>query len=637
MRKILILDICIIIILISITILAALIVLKPQITGNAMQAVGGQVTTINFMQRMDIWQGFYGNLLDTSQTDSVRFSGSNTGVIYNDLTLLKCYNTEIYATTLEEISWNAIEPATPKDINDFIGEIPDPGFSANQIFTKTHLFDINGKETILYAQKTNSKEGDYYIGLLKQNQIPIFVTTIKSGKAFDGVGIDYQMILPGRLNEEINYNFFLDPADDCEVIKMNPIPSYKVEEGYKIKLEIDYKDIRGEMPEENITYTIKYGAPFDENGEWTPGPTDSGVYIVDVELCDSNGLCSIQIFTVVVENKIVCGDNFCDAVETCTTCEIDCGVCELPVEDREKTFIDDAFEAKVIKSLLILESPDFPEGFLSYDERVQKRDNLKHVLYTLWDLNEEKQAYYNEHKENFSDYYYYVDLEGLREQYRRNIINVPENATLKNRTEVNITALLLPSLNHSLEKKVYEKKTFTEEEKTALADIYLEYQDIKATESISSFQVRYLDATVANITLFSVNLEAINTVYDADVFITLPQGDIVDIFPKGFRLYENNIIGFNDIDLIEGKPFELKVRYNDSLSKKQKTTVLSVVTDIDVEKLKEPFLETPVELNFFEQYPLPFIAAIGLLVITLSLLVKMRIAEHQLHSLRYTK
>lgn len=289
------------------------------ITGRAyVNATGGQTSTLNIYREMCIWQGYYGNLSRESNVTSTSFNGTFTNVSHLDLFFPRCYISEFYISTLDDINLDQAVPAAPSDIDNFIGAIPFPELSASAIYNETHVFEVRGNNLTLNSVRTNSYEGDYYIGVMKQGSSLIFVGTIGKGRSFNDKEIDYQIFLPSPVGTETAYNFFLDSYDWCEEPVLYPIDPVEANEGDLVTVEPYAVD----PTNESLHFNYSYG--FNPDGRWQTGYFDEGFYRINVTVCDDYGFCDSGFFNVTIRHVKHCGDNYCEGDETCSTCKKDC-------------------------------------------------------------------------------------------------------------------------------------------------------------------------------------------------------------------------------------------------------------------------------------------------------------------------
>lgn len=196
----------------------------PVLEGMAVKTLPGSVINVNSIlytdgenpepRRNDYWYGVYGNI-------SLEYETFSAEIGYKQVQHLnvygpRCEGAELYATTLERISWSKVERAQPGDVDDFLrvaGYLP---FSGTKVFTELAKFEVNGDEMLLYATRTLSKEGGIAVGILKQGSTLIYVTKMNNESvtnAFNNVPVNYQFMLPIRPYQPMKYHFFMDPVD----------------------------------------------------------------------------------------------------------------------------------------------------------------------------------------------------------------------------------------------------------------------------------------------------------------------------------------------------------------------------------------------------------------------------------------
>lgn len=191
----------------------------------------------------EFWFGVYGNI-------SLEYNTFSTEVGKKQVQQLnvygpKCEGAELYATTLERISWSKVERAQPEDVDSFLRVASYIPFSGTKIFTELAKFDVNGDEMLLYATRTLSEDGGIAVGILKQGDTLIYVTKMNNESrtiSFNSLPVNYQFMLPTRPYQPLTYNFFMDPADKrhCrgdEIIYHFPQDDYEEEEFNVIEKE----------------------------------------------------------------------------------------------------------------------------------------------------------------------------------------------------------------------------------------------------------------------------------------------------------------------------------------------------------------------------------------------------------------
>ncbi len=282
------------------------------------EAFHGNVTRLDLEQSgASYWEGFYGNLTGSNSDPVIlSVSGLSLSVHKQNLGLIKCYRTEIYAVLrtysknlLLFYSYpnpgyiNSLVAASPESLDEIMkySELPDPirqRVSGSAVFNETRVFNVGNRNITAPGRTLNSKKGKYEIGLLKDSKGNIvFVFTVsKNGTAFNGEAADYQMMLPAPISNNKVYYLFQDITDECDFPRKRRVPP---------SIPTFGEDISG--------------------------------------------------------NISICGNMFCEPAEDCESCPSDCGEC--PVEtgllpifglEKEENFIT---EEDLRRILELLSSP----------------------------------------------------------------------------------------------------------------------------------------------------------------------------------------------------------------------------------------------------------------------------------------
>ncbi len=279
------------------------------------------------------WQGLYGNLT-TEAIRNYTYVNATTNVRTLNLNLSKCVVTELYITNMSSINFSKLEPGNVSMVDVFLGLSSSNKFSGTSVFKYLRNFTVDDITMELPAAKTNAEQGDYYMGLLKQEHNFVIVTDISDlNKAFNGAYANYQIMVPvpsGTSN--LKYNFFLDPSDkdECYYPVLNPVDNITIYEG-----EIADLNVSGYDPNNlDLTYTftnpLNISLEFNSTGQWQTDYDDEGVYEVIIRLTNSKGYYVERKAIVTVLNTIYCGDGVCEGGETCASCQQDCGSCPPP-------------------------------------------------------------------------------------------------------------------------------------------------------------------------------------------------------------------------------------------------------------------------------------------------------------------
>ena len=275
--------------------------LFPIFSGFPVTVTGGQVQRVDLQMKMHVWQGFYGSMSEETNVINVTFSGIETNVSFMNLSLAKCYASELYATTLPSINWGTIEIGNASMVNSYIGHMAWH-LNATNVFTTNHSFNVYGTNLTLPSAQMNSQSGDYYVGVLKQGSTPIFVTNLEAGSSFNGVNVDYEIMLPASISSTETYNFFLDPTDDCDCPVLNFIDNITANESDLIWINATATDPNGD----NLTFN--FSSPFNTTGYWQTDYEDAGVYVINVSVMDTDNNTDSQLVYVTVNDGVPTGD-----------------------------------------------------------------------------------------------------------------------------------------------------------------------------------------------------------------------------------------------------------------------------------------------------------------------------------------
>ena len=168
---------------------------KPSFIG-LITSQGGNVSRVDIAPSASTnWRGIYGNLSELSSMRLISYTSFDQDIKNQDLNIWKCYKTEIYASTLNNIQWAFVEPALPSDIDNFLLVSNMSSISGTNVFTTITNFSVNGRLMPLYSTTTRSISGGYDLGILKQGSNLIFVTHPSSNStSFNNVRADFQMM-----------------------------------------------------------------------------------------------------------------------------------------------------------------------------------------------------------------------------------------------------------------------------------------------------------------------------------------------------------------------------------------------------------------------------------------------------------
>ncbi|MBT3407411.1 hypothetical protein HN415_01875 [Candidatus Woesearchaeota archaeon] len=309
---------------------------------------GGNVTNVGISPTASTnWRGIYGNLSNLSSMRLISYTSFDQEIKSQDLNLWECYDTEIYASTLNSISWAFVEPALPSDIDNFLSISNASPISGTNVFTTIKNFSVNGRLMPLYSTTTRSNSGEYDLGILKQGSYLIFVTHPSSlAISFNDVKADFQMMFPKLLGVDITYNFFNDPWDSatCGIFEIpNSAPSLTLGDisGYfgqelevtfsAIDPENDWLTLISRPYLDFINIQFVYNRQTNEfDGIIRYTPRIKGDWHTNFVLSDGINEISQRVeFSVAwCGNTDSAGNPRCDSrYETCETCAQDCGAC----------------------------------------------------------------------------------------------------------------------------------------------------------------------------------------------------------------------------------------------------------------------------------------------------------------------
>ncbi len=180
-------------------------------------AGGGNVTALNMTatEPANVWHGVYGSLTVSPGATDLMISGSGLSIVSIKY-VGGCNDTEVYAVPNSSIDWSSLENASPAFLDSWLNISVSDYQSASNTFTQLVNFSVNGTNMTLYATYTNSPTQMFALGLLRQNQTPVFVSaTDFNGTSFNGSPADFQFMLPVLNNKSLDYNLYTDQADDC--------------------------------------------------------------------------------------------------------------------------------------------------------------------------------------------------------------------------------------------------------------------------------------------------------------------------------------------------------------------------------------------------------------------------------------
>jgi len=351
---------------------------RPSLTG-FITSVGGNVTNVNIVGApIDHWRGIYGNL-GTGPLDSIDLSVSDPEVVNLDLSLVQCYHTEVYATLAENILWAAVVPGLPSEVDSYIGLNSSHPLSATNAFTSVKPFNVSGQTLALYSASTNSYNGDYDIGILKQSSLLIFVTRpIENGLSFDNTPSDYQIMLPLPISGAETYYFFIDPWDNSlcgppilpnnpPVSTLNNIDGYIDTPIYNVFYVTDQDDDRIALNMQPDLDFINLQFVYDLSDGRYIGiidyiPRVKGEYYTNFILNDGKGTITERIdFDIgYCGNLDRGGDPKCEnRFEDCETCPQDCGSCK---DNRDSMVLLTEEDICVNKNLKIVSYERYKEN-----------------------------------------------------------------------------------------------------------------------------------------------------------------------------------------------------------------------------------------------------------------------------------
>jgi hypothetical protein len=336
-----------------------IVLLNPELTAKII-AQGGKVTQLNFnTPEYNYWYGLYGNFIETEEQNYIDIT-NNEHIINFNPKLLRCNNSTLYITTSNNINWNNLIPAHPNDINNFLNIIPTNSQSGNNIFNEMNYFKVINNNYLLYSTKTNTVDDFFIQGLLKQNNNLVFVMNINLNKrSFNNELIDYQIMLPKPINENIRYYFFLDPNDiiRCNITKeiippeylipyIEPIPNIETYVGVPFTLNIKalYPYIKTNESFNLYFKTIptlswfKIETTYNPTQDtffgiinFTPINTIKGTHNITIIATDHNNNTITQNISLRIGycgDKDATGNPICDVrYENCENCPEDCGIC----------------------------------------------------------------------------------------------------------------------------------------------------------------------------------------------------------------------------------------------------------------------------------------------------------------------
>lgn len=311
-------------------------------------ARGGDVAHINVTRVCPLWIGFFGNLTGTGLDDDTSLNVQGCfNVNRQNLGLLRCFNTELYATPAKAHLTTSEDPVLPSaaymnslsaaSIASFdsffnLTNLSD-GYAAikgSAVFNTMATFEVGDGELTLFAQTLEPKNSNYTMGILNDpDGNIILVFRIANGTAFNAEQVDYQMMLPARLVGNRTYHLFQDRTDDCPFA----IPAAP---------------------------SAGRGIPRGKHG--------------------------------IVAQPPRCGDGTCHTdVENCTSCPIDCGICPtrqmpMPTVYEKEVVTEDCTYANILidkaRGMLAehAECASLQDILFSAQDAAKKRDCLNSIL-----------------------------------------------------------------------------------------------------------------------------------------------------------------------------------------------------------------------------------------------------------------
>lgn len=181
------------------------------------------------------WAGLYGAAFGVGLTQPWEFDIEEGDMIEANI-FFDCFEVgvehEVYASTVpfEDVDLNSLEPATPAEINAFMGIDSSATDSADKTFLGTMSIQI-GSLIINNIPSTLTEVGDgtnvtrYDIGMLKDGDGDIVMVSHvydSLTKGFNDRYYNYQMLLPTIANTTTRYYVWSDPNDICLGGSENP-------------------------------------------------------------------------------------------------------------------------------------------------------------------------------------------------------------------------------------------------------------------------------------------------------------------------------------------------------------------------------------------------------------------------------
>lgn len=194
------------------------------------EAYGGNVTQLN-IGTCSKWFGFFGNMTGNNSGDPNSFDvGGCDDVLRQNLGLVRCFMTELYATPatahLDTSSdaflpstdyMNSLSAATVTLFDSFFNFTNISDFTSIKgaaVFNETAEFDVGNGNLTIPSQTLSPRDSNYTMGLLKdEDDNVILVFRIANGTAFNGEQVDFEMMLPAHPGN-ITYYFFQDRTDE---------------------------------------------------------------------------------------------------------------------------------------------------------------------------------------------------------------------------------------------------------------------------------------------------------------------------------------------------------------------------------------------------------------------------------------
>jgi len=206
--------------LISLTLIVKDLHYRESMTGNAVfnGAQGGNVTYLNTtkINASGHWQGYFGEIA-TDASASMPSAAAHRGNVTSFNLTLPCLGNEIYAATLNNLTFDAMKAGTKEMVDLFLNLNSNHLESGSKVFTASRDFVVSSilitDIPTTFMKVSGSGSSPFALGILNHSNDLVFLGNVSLNSiGFDGNTHDYQIMVPVN-QSELTYYFF----SDCEV------------------------------------------------------------------------------------------------------------------------------------------------------------------------------------------------------------------------------------------------------------------------------------------------------------------------------------------------------------------------------------------------------------------------------------